>query len=318
MTYNSGSVNGGQFLTITGSGFDATPDQTKVTIGNEECKIVDINNNELTCKTPTENGDAMTIYPGNAGLKYELWLNTGEVDLTTGWQIMDGTEPDNMTYITGASTIDGPVFNETNDYTARLYGFFVAPYDGKFQFFAASSDKHTLYFSNTSSPDDAMNIIECESPNDTEGCGSEDFELIGGEKYFIALIHHHRADNDPGNFLKIYFMAYKSSVTSEQTDWTTAERSYIGIGDNPVNEAQKIIINGSIPNDFYFTIHGINRLVPFDTSAPLDNWPESLNKMLNPMCTYDDGTDQNTIMYQGAETDEKLNAEQGILWSVIV
>ena len=32
----------------------------------------------------------MSVYPGNAGLKYELWRNTGEIDTTAGWQIMNG------------------------------------------------------------------------------------------------------------------------------------------------------------------------------------------------------------------------------------
>ena len=51
---------------------------------------------------------------------------------------------------------------------------------------------------------------------------------------------------------------------------------------------------------------------------PVADWPAKLDNLLNPYCTYDDGTDEATLWYQGAETDEKLNAEQGILWSVIV
>ena len=38
----------------------------------------------------------MSVYPGNAGLKYELWLNTGEIDTTAGWQIMNSSAPDHM------------------------------------------------------------------------------------------------------------------------------------------------------------------------------------------------------------------------------
>ena len=85
MTYNSGSANGGQFLTISGSGFDANPGSTKVIIGNKECNIDSITSEEVVCKTPPENGedltrevDAVALYPGNAGLKYELWfMNSG-------------------------------------------------------------------------------------------------------------------------------------------------------------------------------------------------------------------------------------------------
>ena len=31
----------------------------------------------------------MSVYPGNASLKYELWRNTGEIDTTAGWQVIN-------------------------------------------------------------------------------------------------------------------------------------------------------------------------------------------------------------------------------------
>ena len=58
-------------------------------IGNDECTIDAITSQEIVCKTPPENGGSMSVYPGNAGLKYELWRNTGEIDTTAGWQIMN-------------------------------------------------------------------------------------------------------------------------------------------------------------------------------------------------------------------------------------
>ena len=73
------------------------------------------------------------------------------------------TTPDHMKDMDTDTIVREPMFNETNDYTARLYGFFVAPYDGPFKFYVASSDRVSLYFSNTSSPNDAMLIIDnCE------------------------------------------------------------------------------------------------------------------------------------------------------------
>ena len=58
-------------------------------LGNDECTIDAITSQEIVCKTPPENGGSMSVYPGNAGLKYELWRNTGEIDTTAGWQIMN-------------------------------------------------------------------------------------------------------------------------------------------------------------------------------------------------------------------------------------
>ena len=86
-----------------------------------------------------------------------------------GWCIIPisffsySTTPDHMKDMDTDTIVREPMFNETNDYTARLYGFFVAPYDGPFKFYVASSDRVSLYFSNTSSPNDAMLIIDnCE------------------------------------------------------------------------------------------------------------------------------------------------------------
>ena len=58
-------------------------------IGNDECTIDAITSQEIVCKTPPENGGSMSVYPGNAGLKYELWRNTGEIDTTAGWQVIN-------------------------------------------------------------------------------------------------------------------------------------------------------------------------------------------------------------------------------------
>ena len=94
----------------------------------------------------------------------------------------------------------------------------------------------------------------------------------------------------------------------------TAEQFEYYVGDEPVNEHQNIQIKGDISNNFYFTMNGVIRnQVQFDMTDPVANWPAKLDTLLNPYCTYDDGTEEATLWYQGAETDEKLNAEQGIL-----
>lgn len=96
---NSGSVNGGQFLTLSGSGFDENPGQTKVWIGDQECKIESIDSSTLTCLTPPQgNSGATEMWPGNAGLTYELWLDT-DVDPEITWDILDGVEPNYTTIL---------------------------------------------------------------------------------------------------------------------------------------------------------------------------------------------------------------------------
>ena len=50
-------------------------------IGGNECEIQDIDSVSLTCLTPTEETSDATLWPGNAGLKYELWLDA-EIDIS--------------------------------------------------------------------------------------------------------------------------------------------------------------------------------------------------------------------------------------------
>ena len=63
------------------TGFDENPGQTKVLIGNDECEIQDIDSNSLTCLTPSETDSGINLWPGNAGLKYELWIDS-EIEMT--------------------------------------------------------------------------------------------------------------------------------------------------------------------------------------------------------------------------------------------
>ena len=80
----SGSETGGQFLTISGTGFDENPGQTKVFVGGKVCEIQTIDPTSLTCLTPPNVGTLDKVLnettdsyePGNAGLKYEIWLNS--------------------------------------------------------------------------------------------------------------------------------------------------------------------------------------------------------------------------------------------------
>jgi hypothetical protein len=50
-------------------------------IGGNECEIQDIDSVSLTCLTPTEETSDATLWPGNAGLKYQLWLDA-EIDIS--------------------------------------------------------------------------------------------------------------------------------------------------------------------------------------------------------------------------------------------
>ena len=51
LSASSGSENGGQFLTMSGTGFDENPGQTKVFIGGIECKLKEITSTKSVTST---------------------------------------------------------------------------------------------------------------------------------------------------------------------------------------------------------------------------------------------------------------------------
>ena len=51
-------------------------------IGGNECEIQSIDSTSLTCLTPSESVSDTTLWPGMAGLKYELWLDS-EIEIST-------------------------------------------------------------------------------------------------------------------------------------------------------------------------------------------------------------------------------------------
>lgn len=60
-------------------------------IGGNECEIQDIDSVSLTCLTPSEETSDATLWPGNAGLKYQLWLDAEiEISLNMTLDILSG------------------------------------------------------------------------------------------------------------------------------------------------------------------------------------------------------------------------------------
>merc|ERR1719210_2785539 len=85
---------------------------------------------------------------------YEIWTATEDANVN------DTSAADYHSMVVDGSNVDGPLFNETNGYTARLSGLFVAPYTGKMSFYLLASDAATLYLSNNTDPANKVKIVE--------------------------------------------------------------------------------------------------------------------------------------------------------------
>ena len=151
---SSGSNNGGQLITVSGTGFDAFPGKTNVYLGSQKCNIETIESSQLTCRTPPkpselDTADYENIYAGGAGLEYKIWMNTGDISTNDGLSnvITSLGVEDNSTFIDGIAYISEPVFNETeNDtYTSILAGFFVCTFTSDYVVILKSSGHSTAY-----------------------------------------------------------------------------------------------------------------------------------------------------------------------------
>ena len=326
LSYNQGAETGSQFLDIEGTGFDQNAGQTQVMVGGQECTIVDgaITSTNIQCQTPAKGSDQDPGYwMGSAGLKYELWQNSPDFDPTNlnTWDDIKGIHasdggPGFTTILEQGPIVNEAVNGETAGFTARLTGFFKAPYSGDFQFYAVSSDEIAVFFSKTGAPEDAERIIKRKNSNtDNRGTGSDDITLVKGQTYYFAAIHRHNTGVNPGNKLRISLFSKETRLTNVQTYYSDAENQIITLKENKRDEKQSFTVSGDITSQFYFTMQGHKSLVTFDLEggqqpASESPWtPDNFMKMLEARCVYnndpDFDVDKDTITFKKStgETD---------------
>ena len=179
VTPNTGGAAGGTHVTIQGVGFDAYPGATTVMLGSTPCNVESITKTELVCSTPAE-ADVTGASFGSRGLLYEMWTATEDPTAS------DTSAADYHSMTMDGSDVEGPYFNETNGFTAKLSGYFVAPYTGNISFYLESSDAATLSFSADS--DSANAAVLVENTEATTG-NSDPVALVKGELYYMEVVH---------------------------------------------------------------------------------------------------------------------------------
>ena len=233
------------------------------------------------------------------------------------WKIFDDISPDLSKTLEQGAFINEPQINETNNYVARMMGFFIVPSSGYYRFYIASSDRVALFVSNMTNLDDPFLIFQRKEANIGEqfnGDGGIDpAYLQEGEVYFLALVHQQRPDSEPDNYLRIRLQAFTTSLTSAQTYMAVPEEQTIYLKDKRRDEVQHVEINGTLPGNFHFTLSGVNPRIDFTTDH--ENWPEQFQKMLQPRCKYTPEYPDSVSRYycDGESNANKLPGQQG--WS---
>ena len=283
---NIGATSGSTHLTIKGNSFDAYGNNTVVKIGKMPCKIVEISNNELVCSTPAEK-NFKDDKAGPRGLKYEMWMST-EINIADTFSLLDSAE-DYVHMTLDGSTVSGPYFGETNGFTAKLSGYFVAPYSGNISFYLITSDQGKLFLSPDDDPANKVEIVSHESAKTEIQAGkphSAQITVKEGNSYYIEAIHVQRSSSASKNNLEIAFWEHKTIYHTKQTSKAIDERQRLHMKYKRKFETQTITFN-NIPNDkeIFFTHKGMKAKSSLSLAA-VDQLGSVMTGLLTYTCEY--------------------------------
>jgi len=309
---NVGASSGGTHVTIQGNSFDAFPGKTQVMLGSTPCDIVSITNSELTCSTPAE-GDVTGANVGGRGLLYEIWTETEDATID------DTSASDYNSMTMDGSTVEGPYFNETNGFTARLSGYFVAPYTGNISFYLLSSDAATLYLSSDSDPANKAMIVENSGEKTSAKPGqphSDPVMMTEGEFYYIEAVHVQAAGSDEENFLQISLWEHETIYHESQTSKARDEYQYLYMEYEREFETQRVTFTGMDPStEVTFTHVGKKAKAAVGVGSDA-GWNETFTDMLTYSCEYSTGA-RHTLEQDYEDPDKHLPGAGGYMQDAV-
>ena len=280
---NTGADVGGTHVTVQGNSFDSMVGKTEVMLGSTPCEIVSVTNTELVCSTPALT-DLTNTNAGGRGLLYEIWTETEDANVN------DTSAADYHSMVVDGSAVEGPYFNETNGFTGRLSGMFVAPYTGKMSFYLLSSDAATLYLSTDSDPANKVAIVtHSKAVTSLPSRGnphSDPVELVKGELYYIEATLVQASSSSAENKMKIALWEHETIYHRSQMDSAQDEEQIFDLSYDRHFETQKVTFNNfNTSGEVTFTHAGIKAKSSISLSDT-SSWNETLNDMMTYSCQY--------------------------------
>jgi len=193
-----------------------------------------ITKTELVCSTPAE-ADVTGASFGSRGLLYEVWTATEDPTAS------DTSAADYHSMTMDGSDVEGPYFNETNGFTAKLSGFFVAPYTGNISFYLESSDAATLSLSADSDPANVAVLVE---NTEATTSNSDPVALVKGELYYMEVVHVQAASSAEENRVKVSLWEHQTNWHESQTSLAKDEEQVLYWDYERVFETQAITFTG--------------------------------------------------------------------------
>ncbi|KAJ8273405.1 hypothetical protein GJAV_G00101260 [Gymnothorax javanicus] len=295
-----GSTQGGTLLSIEGSYFDETDRPAKVLVGGQECKILSLSDERITCMTPRHQVNNMTVFPGGRGVKMEVWNNSRPSDLDEVLNYNESWPGYSVSWVDSLSYI-WPTHLE--HFVARLSGFIVPTETDYFTFYIKGDDRYALYFSQTGLPEDKVKIAYHNSAaNNFFRAGSQRssrMHLEKGKPYYIeVLVQDYQlvGSVDVGFFKeKSAFSAQQSveSIQERQTIWgkysVYPEKQVVSFDNwtatEPIKETQVVTVRsdcfslGTCARTFYRLKHLSHSSGPIPASASAADVENALNSL---------------------------------------
>ena len=294
MEPNLGGNNGKTHLKIRGNSFDAYPGKTKVMVGDQECKIVDISSSELTCLTPSKDSVGSAV-GGPRGLLYEAWVRTEASFDDESSDPLLSSASDYRKKVVDSSTIQGKEFDDQiRGFTARLSGLFVAPYTGRIAFYLHCSSRCRLQWSNNTDTEQLETLLYWKNGKTKQGVGntgarSRAIEVVKGEEYYIEALQTQSEDDDDEIFLQIAMWEYETIYHEKHSKNIVDERQVLRLSYTRVLETQRITVNGVVgESEVIFTQSGKDAPDAFPLALEDANstWEEKFKNMLVRKCNF--------------------------------
>ncbi|XP_061110160.1 fibrocystin-L-like isoform X2 [Conger conger] len=297
---SAGSLQGGTILTIDGRYFDETDRPAAVLVGGQDCKILSLSDDRITCMTPSHQMNNMTIFPGGRGLKMEVWNDSRPSNLD---EALDYNETRPGYSVDWVDSLSYAWPSELENFVARLSGFIVPPETDYYQFFIKGDDRYALYFSETGLPQDKVKVAyqNYDTSNffKTTAQRSARMHLKKGKPHFIEVLVQEYAGHgsvDVGilkdksplpaqlsaesineiQTIRLNYDVYPEKQVVSFENWTTAE---------PVKEVQMVTVSsscfdlGSCAFTFYSLKYNSHRTGPIAVSASAADVQKALNSL---------------------------------------
>ncbi|ROT65416.1 putative fibrocystin-L [Penaeus vannamei] len=140
---SSGSTQGNTLLTVTGVGFDPYPGKTEVWVGGAECVIQDVQDETLTCLTPSQSVTGPAS--GERGILSETWSGVYVSDLRDDslWAPLDSSHSGYSSSVMQDTTI---TVDGTQNLTGRVSGYLHVAHDGLYSLSVGDLDGNSDFF----------------------------------------------------------------------------------------------------------------------------------------------------------------------------